>query len=77
MSLVTLFTKKAPTIAGITFDAVLEDTFESQLNIRVTRLKAGRERLTIVLFYRFVGRSSLRYPITRLIPTRRTSSVAH
>lgn len=34
MSVVTLFTKSAPTIAGQEFDAVLEDTFE--LNVTLT-----------------------------------------
>lgn len=34
MSIVNLFTKQAPTIAGYSFDAVLEDTLE--LNVEVT-----------------------------------------
>lgn len=31
MSIVTLFTRKSPTIAGYEFDAVLEDTFEASV----------------------------------------------
>lgn len=41
MSLVTLFTKKAPTIAGITFDAVLEDTFESTVEHTGYTIESG------------------------------------
>jgi hypothetical protein len=41
MSLVTLFTKTAPTFAGIQFDAVLEDTLESSVEITGYTIESG------------------------------------
>lgn len=41
MSVVTLFTRKAPTMAGLEFDAVLEDTFESSVVFTQFPIEAG------------------------------------
>lgn len=41
MSLITLFTRTAPTIAGISFDAVLEDTFESTVEHTGYTIESG------------------------------------
>ena len=41
MSLVTLFTKKAPTFAGIQFDAVLEDTLETSVELTGFTIESG------------------------------------
>ncbi|AFC22439.1 tail fiber protein [Vibrio phage CP-T1] len=41
MSIITLFTKKAPTIAGIEFDAILEDTIESSVEFTGYPIESG------------------------------------
>lgn len=41
MSLITLFTRRAPTLAGIEFDAVLEDTFESSVEFTGYAIESG------------------------------------
>lgn len=41
MSLLTLFTNSAPTFAGIEFDAVLEDTFESEVHNTGFTIESG------------------------------------
>jgi len=41
MSIVTLFTSKAPTLAGYEFDAVLEDTFEASVVTTGYTLETG------------------------------------
>jgi len=41
MSIVTLFTNKAPTLAGYEFDAVLEDTFEASVTTTGYTLETG------------------------------------
>lgn len=41
MSVVTLFTKNAPTIAGFEFDAILEDTFEASVEITGYPIESG------------------------------------
>lgn len=41
MSLVNLFTKEAPTIAGYSFDAILEDTFEMEVEITDYPIESG------------------------------------
>ena len=41
MSVVTLFTKSSPTIGGIEFDAVLEDTFQASAQITTYPIEAG------------------------------------
>lgn len=43
MSIVTLFTKTAPTIAGVSFDAVLEDTFEATVDFTSYPIEAGAQ----------------------------------
>jgi hypothetical protein len=41
MSIVTLFTRKSPTIGGFEFDAVLEDTFEASVEYTQYTIEAG------------------------------------
>lgn len=41
MSVITLFTKTAPTIAGVEFDAVLEDTFEMSSQVTDYPIESG------------------------------------
>lgn len=41
MSIVNIFTRKAPTIAGYAFDAVLEDTFEASVSITTFPIESG------------------------------------
>lgn len=41
MSVITLFTKKAPTIAGYEFDATLEDTFEASVTVTGYPIESG------------------------------------
>lgn len=41
MSVVTLFTRKSPTIAGLEFDAVLEDTLETTVQITDYPIESG------------------------------------
>ncbi|MCK5126787.1 MAG: hypothetical protein KAR42_11075 [candidate division Zixibacteria bacterium] len=41
MSIVTLFTTKSPTIAGLEFDAVLEDTYESSVEFTQYSIESG------------------------------------
>lgn len=41
MSIVNLFTKQAPTIAGYSFDAVLEDTFEATVELTTYPVESG------------------------------------
>ena len=41
MSIVNLFTKQAPTIAGYSFDAVLEDTFEATVEVTTYPVESG------------------------------------
>lgn len=41
MSIVQLFTKQAPTIAGYSFDAVLEDTFEATVEVTTYPIESG------------------------------------
>jgi len=41
MSIVTLFSSKSPTLAGIEFDAVLEDTFESTVEFTQYGIESG------------------------------------
>jgi len=41
MSIVTLFTRKSPTIAGFEFDAILEDTFEASVVTTGYTLETG------------------------------------
>lgn len=41
MSIINLFTKQAPTIAGYSFDAVLEDTFEASVEVTTYPLETG------------------------------------
>ena len=41
MGIVNLFTKKAPTIAGYSFDAVLEDTFEATVEVTTYPIESG------------------------------------
>lgn len=41
MSIVNLFTKQAPTIAGYSFDAVLEDTFEATVEVTSYPIESG------------------------------------
>ncbi len=41
MSVVTLFTSKAPTLGGVEFDAVLEDTFEGSVDQTTFPIESG------------------------------------
>lgn len=41
MSILNIFTRQAPTIAGYSFDAVLEDTFEATVNITTFPIESG------------------------------------
>lgn len=41
MSIINIFTKRAPTIAGYSFDAVLEDTFEATVNLTSYPVESG------------------------------------
>ncbi|MHA6160967.1 phage baseplate protein [Pseudomonas sichuanensis] len=41
MSIVNIFTRQAPTIAGYAFDAVLEDTFEASVTITSVPIESG------------------------------------
>lgn len=41
MSIVNIFTKQAPTIAGYAFDAVLEDTFEASVDLTTYPVESG------------------------------------
>ena len=41
MSIINIFTRKAPTIAGDSFDAVLEDTFEATVTITSIPIESG------------------------------------
>lgn len=41
MSLVSIFTRSAPTIAGFEFDAVLEDTFEASVDLTGFTIELG------------------------------------
>ena len=41
MSIVNIFTKQAPTIAGYSFDAVLEDTFEASVALTTYPIESG------------------------------------
>lgn len=41
MGIVNLFTKQAPTIAGYSFDAVLEDTFEASVEVTTYAIESG------------------------------------
>ncbi|KAB0489688.1 phage baseplate protein [Pseudomonas vancouverensis] len=41
MSIINIFTRQAPTIAGYSFDAVLEDTFEATVNITSFPIESG------------------------------------
>lgn len=41
MSIVNIFTKQAPTIAGYSFDAVLEDTFEATVEVTSYPVESG------------------------------------
>lgn len=41
MSIVNIFTRQAPTIAGYAFDAVLEDTFEATVTITSVPIESG------------------------------------
>lgn len=41
MSIVNIFTRKAPTIATYSFDAVLEDTFEASVSITTFPIESG------------------------------------
>jgi len=41
VSIVQLFTKQAPTIAGYSFDAVLEDTFEATVEVTTYPIESG------------------------------------
>lgn len=41
MSIINLFTKQAPTLAGYSFDAVLEDTFEASVEMTTYPLETG------------------------------------
>ena len=41
MSIVTLFTTKSPTIGGLEFDAVLEDTYESEVEFTQYGIESG------------------------------------
>lgn len=41
MSIITLFTKKAPTIGGVEFDAVLEDTLDAPIQLTQYPIESG------------------------------------
>jgi len=41
MSILNIFTRQAPTIAGYSFDAVLEDTFEATVNVTTYPVESG------------------------------------
>lgn len=41
MSIINIFTRKAPTIAGYAFDAVLEDSFEASVSITTFPIESG------------------------------------
>lgn len=41
MSIINIFTKQAPTIAGYAFDAVLEDTFEATVEVTSYPVESG------------------------------------
>lgn len=41
MSIINIFTRKAPTIAGYAFDAVLEDTLEASVSITTFPIESG------------------------------------
>lgn len=41
MSLIQIFTREAPTIAGYAFDAVLEDTFEATVTVTSYPIESG------------------------------------
>lgn len=41
MGIVNLFTQQAPTIAGYSFDAVLEDTFEATVDVTTYPIESG------------------------------------
>lgn len=41
MSVITLFTRKTPNIAGIQFDAIIEDTFEASVEVTGFTIESG------------------------------------
>lgn len=41
MSIITLFTRKTPNIAGIQFDAIMEDTFEASVDVTGFTIESG------------------------------------
>lgn len=41
MSIITLFTRKTPNIAGIQFDAIIEDTFEASVEVTGFTIESG------------------------------------
>lgn len=41
MSIINIFTKQAPTIAGYSFDAILEDTFEATVTLTQIPIESG------------------------------------
>lgn len=59
MSIINIFTKQAPTIAGYSFDAVLEDTFEASVEVTTyaieTGVRVGDHRILNPLTWSLVG----------------------
>ena len=59
MSIVNIFTKQAPTIAGYSFDAVLEDTFEASVELTTypveSKVRVSDHRILQPLRWSLVG----------------------
>ena len=59
MSIINIFTKQAPTIAGYSFDAVLEDTFDASVEVTTyaieTGVRVGDHRILNPLTWSLVG----------------------
>lgn len=59
MSIINIFTKKAPTIRGYSFDAVLEDTFEASVEVTTyaieTGVRVGNHRILNPMTWSLVG----------------------
>lgn len=53
MSVITLFTKKSPTIAGLEFDAVLEDTLEAEVEVTTFPIETGARAADHVIIHPF------------------------
>lgn len=59
MAIINIFTAKAPTVAGYSFDAVLEDTFEASVEVTTypveTGVRIGDHRILNPFVWRLTG----------------------